>query len=306
MQKDTILYGIILIIIIWVIIEQKLLMITKHTISSNKLPKQIGEIGFVLLADLHNRTFGKNNNRLIRKIDELSPDFIIIAGDMINKKEICYPGSTFQLIEQLAKKYKIYYAYGNHEHRLERIGRETSSEWTPEDKKHYSTWVEFKNKLSKHKVVFLDNESTMISLSSGKLKVTGVTLEHEYFEFNATKELNKSHLDSLLGESSKDYFQLLIAHNPMYFNAYAEWGADLTLSGHLHGGMMRLPGIGGVLSPQAKFFPKYDTGKHIHKENYLVVSRGLGSHSIMPRIFNIPEIIYTNLKYENPASISNQ
>ena len=306
MQKDTILYGVILIIILWIIIEQKLLMITKHTMSSSKLPTQTGEIDFVLLADLHNRTFGRNNNRLIRKIDNLSPDFIIIAGDMINKKDICYPGSTFTLIEQLAKKYKIYYAYGNHEHRLERIGREASSEWTQEDKKYYSTWVEYKNRLRKQKVEFLDNQSAMISLPSCKLKITGVTLEHEYFEFNATKELKKSHLDSLLGESSKDYFQLLIAHNPMYFKAYAEWGADLTLSGHLHGGMMRLPGIGGVLSPQAKFFPKYDKGKHNHNEKYLVVSRGLGSHSIMPRIFNIPEIIYMKLQYEKSASESNQ
>lgn len=300
MQKDTILYGIIVIIILWTFIEQKLIMITKHTVNSDKLSKEGSAIDFVLLADLHNRTFGKNNHRLIKKIDKISPKFIIMAGDMINKKDISYPSNAFTLIEQLAKKYTIYYAYGNHENRLERIGREASSEWTLADKEYHSTWVEFKRRLAKQKVVFLDNQKIKVNYDGITLTITGVTLGHDYFVFNSTKELSSKHLNHLLGESSAESYQLLIAHNPVYFQAYSEWGADLTLSGHLHGGMMRLPGIGGVISPQAKFFPKYDTGKHEHNKHYLIVSRGLGSHSIMPRLFNIPEIICVKLQNGNP------
>lgn len=299
MQKETILYGIIVIMILWAFIEQKLIMITKHTVDSAKLSKEDSEIDFVLLADLHNRTFGKNNRRLIQKINTLSPKFIVMAGDMINKKDICYPSNAYTLIEQLAKKYTIYYAYGNHENRLERIGREASPEWTQADKEYYTTWVEFKKRLSEQKVIFLDNQSIPLKQNALKLRVTGVSLGHEYFGFNSSKEPTKEYLNSLLGESSKASFQLLIAHNPVYFKTYSEWGADLTLSGHLHGGMMRLPGIGGVISPQAKFFPKYDTGKHEHNKHYLIVSRGLGSHSIMPRLFNLPEIIYVKLQNGN-------
>ncbi len=299
MQIDTILFGIILLIVLWSLIEQKLLLTTKYIVSSTKLPGAFNNTSFVLLADLHNRTFGKNNERLIKRIQAMEPDFIIVAGDMVNKKEICYPSNAFSLIEQLAKSYKLYYAYGNHEQRLERIGNDASGEWTKEDKEYYSTWVEFKTRLENAKVTFLDNESTTISLHSVSLRITGVSLPHEYFEFNATKELSPKELNVLVGGSSKEQFQVLIAHNPIHFKAYASWGADLTLSGHLHGGMMRLPGIGGIISPQAKFFPKYDKGKHTIENRHLIVSRGLGSHSVMPRLFNIPEIIYVKLKKDN-------
>jgi predicted MPP superfamily phosphohydrolase len=296
MQKDTILLGIILLLVLWTFVERKLLLTTKHTISSAKLPEALNNTSFVLLADLHNCTFGKNNKRLIKRIKEMEPDFIIVAGDMVNKKEICYPSNAFVLMEQLAKSYKLYYAFGNHEQRLERIGQDTSIQWTKEDKEYNSTWLEFKKKLENAKVTFLDNESTILTLNSSSLRITGVSLPFDYFEFNSMKELSPKDIKVLVGESSNEHFQLLIAHNPVHFHAYSNWGADLTLSGHLHGGMMRLPGIGGVISPQAKFFPKFDQGKHTEGDRHLIVSRGLGSHSIMPRLFNLPEIIYVKLK----------
>jgi predicted MPP superfamily phosphohydrolase len=299
MQKDTILYGIIVLIILWALIEQKLLLTTKHTVISAKLPGSLDNASFVLLADLHNRTFGKNNQHLIKRIKQLEPDFIIVAGDMVNKKDHSYPSNAFVLLEQLAKSYKIYYAYGNHEQKLERIGKDTSLEWTKEEKEFNSTWVEFRKRLEQAKVTFLDNESATLDLNSTLIRITGVSLRHEYFEFNSSKELSSEELEELLGDSSNKRYQILIAHNPVHFSAYSKWGADLTLSGHLHGGMMRIPGIGGVISPQAKFFPKYDKGMYTKGERHLIVSRGLGSHSIMPRLFNIPEIIHIKLKKAN-------
>lgn len=298
MHKDVIIYGIILLLIIWTFIERKLLMTTKHTVTTSKLPAGLNNTSFVVLADLHNRTFGKNNARLMKRIDALSPDFIITAGDIINKKNICYPSTTYTLMDQLAKRYRVFYAYGNHEQKLERLVKMPPAEHTAEEAVLASTWVEYKKRLQANKVIFLDNESITIELKSDKLKITGVSLGPEYFIFNEHKEMDKNYLNSLIGKSAKDCYQLLIAHNPMYFTDYATWGADLTLSGHLHGGMLRLPGIGGVISPQAKLFPKYDTGKHVQGEHQMVVSRGLGSHSIMPRIFNVPELIYISLQHK--------
>ncbi len=296
MRKDIILYGIILLTILWAIIEQRLLQTTRHTIHSEKLPQSLDNKSFILLADLHNRTFGKNSQRLVQRIDGLKPDFIIIAGDMVNKKDRSYPSNSYTLLEQLAKKYKLFYAYGNHEQKLERIGKDTSIQWTKEEQEYNSTWIEYKNKLKKAKVVFLDNDSATLELSSALLRITGVSLPYEYFEFNSSKKLRVEELEELVGDHSKELFQILIAHNPVHFSAYEQWGADLTLSGHLHGGMLRLPGIGGVISPQAKFFPKYDKGMYQKGQRYLIVSRGLGSHSIMPRLFNLPELIYVKLK----------
>lgn len=295
MQKEIMIYGIIALFILWIYIEQRLLMTTRYVVNSKKLSSEHGQIGFVVLADLHNCSFGTDNNRLIKRIASLKPDFIIVAGDIINKKAASYPGNAYTLLEQLSDQYKIFYAYGNHEQRMELIGKSSQSERTKEEELLYQSWIEFQNRLRNKGVVFLDNESINMDWKGKKLHITGVTIGEEYFGFQTKKEMSPDYLSSLLGQREKDEYQLLIAHNPIYFNQYAEWGADLVLSGHLHGGMMRLPGIGGALSPQAKFFPKYDSGKYEYLSSRMIVSRGLGSHSFMPRIFNIPELVYVSL-----------
>lgn len=294
MQKDVILYGIIILFVLWIIIEQRLLVTSKHTITSEKLPRQ-SEASFLVLADLHNCALGKKNIRLYKQIEALAPDFILVAGDMVNKKMPGYPWNASRLLEELAKSYPVFYAYGNHEQKLEWIGKNGGTNRTKEDLSYHARWMEFKNCMTKAQVQFLDNESVLLKVGSAQLRITGVSIEDKYFGFHASKELEASYLTSLLGESAKDCYQILIAHNPIFFDAYTQWGADLTLSGHLHGGMMRIPGIGGVLSPQARFFPKYDAGIYSHGSRHMVVSRGLGSHSIMPRIFNIPELIHIRL-----------
>ena len=83
----------------------------------------------------------------------------------------------------------------------------------------------------------------------------------------------------------------MLAHHPAYFDAYASWGADLTLSGHLHGGMIRLPFVGGLVSPQMRLFPKYDKGLYTKKGKKLIVSAGLANHTVNIRINNPPELV---------------
>lgn len=304
MSKDNIILGIIIIIFLWSLIEQKLLVTSKYTIKTRKLPIHLNNTRFVLLADLHNRTFGKMNERLIKQIEALTPEFIIVAGDMINKKEACYPSHAFTLLEQLSKKYKIYYAYGNHEQRLELMQEQLQTKHTPntgtQNTKNndflYSTWIEYKSRLINSGVIFLDNDNIQFTKKGCTLSISGVSIERKFFERNQHHDMEDEYLLEILGKSDVQNYQLLIAHNPVYFKEYAKWGADLTLSGHLHGGMVRLPGIGGLISPQAKFFPKYQKGTFEENDQYMVVSRGLGSHSVMPRLFNIPELISVELK----------
>ncbi|MDE7197816.1 MAG: hypothetical protein K2O15_02920, partial [Lachnospiraceae bacterium] len=85
-------------------------------------------------------------------------------------------------------------------------------------------------------------------------------------------------------------------HNPVYFDAYEAWGADLVVSGHVHGGIMRLPVLGGVISPALTLFPKYDGGVFYEKESTMILSRGLSSHTLPIRIFNPGELIVIDLK----------
>lgn len=286
----------VVIFILWTAIEQKQLATTKYVVASDRLPQTLNNTSFVVLADLHNYNFGTNNERLVRRIDKLSPEFIIVAGDMINKSVACYPSNAFSLLEQLAKKYKIYYAYGNHEQRIENI-RKIGNEYLSEAQiKSCSTWVEYKEKLEKLNVTFLDNQSIIHTKNKEKFRITGVSIDKMYFERSKIPPMAEDYLKLLIGEKQDDNYQILIAHNPVYFERYSSWGADLTISGHLHGGLVRLPGVGGVISPQVRLFPKYNAGNYAENGQQMVVSRGLGSHSGMPRVLNVPEIVLITLK----------
>ena len=294
MEANQIIIGLIILILIWTLIEQKLLITKQFLIKSRELPKEWNGTNIVVLADLHNCSFGKNNERLVKKIDRLAPDYILVAGDMINKKSASYPSNSFLLLESLAKKYRIYYSYGNHEQKLDDYKKITGQG----EKELYSSWMEYRKSLAHQNINFLDNKSVSLTKNGVSLRITGLSLSLEYFERHRMQELNQQHLKKVLGEKKKNEFQILMAHHPFYFKEYADWGADLVVSGHVHGGMVRLPGIGGLLSPQAKFFPKYQAGLYKEKDKTMVVSRGLGSHSIMPRLFNIPEIVFLRLEKE--------
>ena len=107
--------------------------------------------------------------------------------------------------------------------------------------------------------------------------------------------MEKSYLTKLLGEPREDACQILIAHTPQYFEAYAAWGADVVMSGHVHGGIMRLPVLGGVLSPNLTLFPKYDGGRFVCGKATMILSRGLGTHTIPVRVFNPGELVTVNI-----------
>lgn len=292
------IYAIILItaMILWSMIEQKLLMVSTYNVQSIQLPKELQHTSFVLLSDLHNRSFGKANQRLINRIRKLAPDFILVAGDIINKRESSYPSHGFTLLEELAKDYMIYYSFGNHEQSLMQIGKEYEGQKSSPEYEIYTTWVEYIERLKKLGIIFLDNTYALYQKNGQSLCITGVSIGKEYFSWDKVTAMDITYLDALIESKPKDNFRILMAHNPDYFTSYAKWGADLTVSGHLHGGMVRLPGIGGLLSPQAKFFPKYHSGCFEDGGKHLIVSRGLGSHSIMPRLFNIPEIVQVVLE----------
>lgn len=288
-----IITGLFLIMLVWILVERKQLVITRYDVISDKLPKAFHNTGFVVLADLHNSKFGKNNERLIRRIESCSPEFIIVAGDMINKKRECYPSDAFSLLAQLAKKYKIYYAYGNHELRMEKQYSERGGQNV---NCISSTWVECKKQLKRLGVVFLDNDTVFVEKGGDGIRISGVTIGEKFFEHGKLQPMGAGYLASLLGDKPEKEYQILIAHNPAYFLDYISWGGDIVLSGHVHGGLLRLPLIGGVISPQVRLFPKYSSGLHKENGQQMIVSRGLGSHSLMPRIFNPPEIVHVILK----------
>ena len=121
--------------------------------------------------------------------------------------------------------------------------------------------------------------------------ITGLDLpEYWYHKCWQKRELTKERLNELIGVCRKNECNILLAHNPEYFPQYTKWGADLTLSGHVHGWIARLPVLGGVIAPSLRLFPAYDAGEFEKNGHHMIISRGLGLHHIKLRFFNRPEI----------------
>lgn len=252
--------------------------ITEYTIRTNK---NVDETNFVVLSDLHCTEYGKNNERLTRYIGEAKCDFVVIAGDMVTGKKECDWSKTADLIKKISENNTVYYVNGNHEVRTRDY---------PE--KYGDKYSVYKQYLEDSGVVFLENKSELYN----NVAIFGYEIPKKYYAKGRKMELNVQDITETLGNAYREKYNILVAHNPRYMNDYLKWSPDLIISGHFHGGMVRLPYIGGVLSPQFDLFPHYSGGYYRSGDSDVVVSRGLGTHSIPVRIFNKPEMIKIKLQ----------
>lgn len=231
----------------------------------------------VLLADLHGNRLGKENETLLQRIDREKPDAVCVAGDMTVKNGKG-AADMVSLMGRLAGKYPVYYAPGNHEIRMPQYG-------------------DYKEALKKQGVFYLENEWAPLA---GGYVIGGLDLpEFWYHKFWRKRRLKPGQLSKLMDMPGDPAFPILLAHNPEYFPQYAAWGARLVLSGHIHGGIARLPFLGGVISPSLRLFPVYDAGLFQEGKSRMVLTRGLGLHHIKLRFFNRPELSVIDMKREN-------
>ncbi|MCC8100814.1 MAG: metallophosphoesterase [Clostridiales bacterium] len=234
----------------------------------------------VFLADLHNCSYGEDNSRLLQEIRNENPAIVLIAGDMITASQEPQVDAAVSLMNELTKKYPVFYVNGNHEDRLR-----------SRPKEYGDAYEKYTEAIQSCGVHFLTNASEQIEIHRMPIHVWGLDLPQEHYRRLRTEKLTEERIGELLGRPVASGYQILLAHAPTYFDAYAAWGADLTLAGHLHGGMVRLPGLGGMFSPQLRLFPKYDKGLYTLGDKKMVVSAGLGSHSICLRVNNPPELV---------------
>ncbi len=244
----------------------------RYELKSEKLKKPLT---LVFLTDLHANEHGRDNYQLFDRICKIEPDIICITGDMVVKNNN-HTERVLAFMEKLGEKYPVYYSPGNHEIRLEQ-------------------YDEYKKNLKDRGIFYLENQS--VTLSEYNVNITGLDLpEFWYHKVWDKRVLTAEALEEFIPfDKEESVFHLLLAHNPEYFPAYGQWGADLTLCGHIHGGIAILPFLGGVLSPSLRLFPKYDQGLKKENGRYLLISRGLGLHHIKFRFFNRPELSVINL-----------
>ena len=286
MTKWFILIGVIVFICIveW-IREIVTFQVTHYDITSDKLNGLEHERKIIFLSDLHNARYGKNNEKLFAAVKEQNPDLILIGGDMLVGKTSSSTKVAEEFVSRLTKICPVYYASGNHEQRM-KIYPET----------YGTAFEEYRDKLEKKGVTFVENEYVDMSWDGCQLKIFGLEIPAEYYKKFRRMELKVETVEKQIGKINSRYYNILLAHNPTYTNTYLEWGADLILSGHFHGGVVRIPGLGGIITPQWHMFPKY-SGELTEKDGkYVVVSKGLGMHTLKIRFLDPAEVIVLHLR----------
>ena len=280
------MYGLLLIVfliaifgICVIIRDMNRFVVAPYEIRSRKIKKKYT---FVMLSDLHNKSFGIRNDRLIKAVVDCHPDSIITAGDMYTSKKGTGFDNALALLEALSNRFPVYIANGNHE---------SKTQIKPDD--FDNMYGQFVDRLASLGLRPLVNER--LALPEINIDLCGLQIGQEYFGHFTKKEMTETYMDKLVGKANRDCFQILIAHNPVYFKKYADWGADLVLSGHIHGGVVRLPWLGGVIYPTATFFPKYDGGRFQEGTSTMILGRGLSTHTLPIRMWNPGEIVLVTL-----------
>lgn len=262
--------------------------VTEYSVCSEKLSGLTRDVVIVFLSDLHCCTYGRNNSDLLREIQNAAPDLILIGGDMLVGKENADYSVAAEFVKKLPAVAPVYYALGNHEGRMK------------ENQQIYgSAYNAYKNELVHSGICFLENSSKTVECCGVNLLISGLELPVQTYKKFHKSDINPQTVEACLSfpaETYKRRFTVLLAHNPAYMDAYLGWGADLVLSGHLHGGLVRIPGLGGIVTPQGFLFPKYCGEMTREGEQTVIVSRGLGTHTLNIRLFNKPELVIIRLK----------
>lgn len=237
--------------------------------------------GFILcqVSDVHNEARGEGNAALLRALREAAPDLICITGDFLDSRRTDLD-FALELAGQLAEIAPAVYVTGNHEARLKDLSALEAG-------------------LAARGVRVLRDDWTPLARGGEEIGLIGLDdpgfSAGEDWTLAEGLDQTQARLSALLAQAG-DRFSLVLSHRPELLPAYAEAGADLVLSGHAHGGQVRLPGIGGLFAPGQGILPRLTSGVHARGETRLVVSRGLGNSAFPLRVFNPPEIVTVTLR----------
>ncbi len=251
-----------------------------------------GHIKFAFLSDLHDYCRDNGTDKIITVLEKEQPAMVLLGGDMFtcmkHREWAADVGPSLDLIRELAKRWAVVYAEGNHEARLR--------------DRHPDSFEAYSRALEQEGVICLRNRSVVLN----GVAIHGITMEEDYYRrliplFGKKKPMPQDYILKKLGMPQKDKINILMMHSPMYLEEAAAWGADLVLSGHFHGGTIRLPlpGRPGLMTPQFQFFVKECSGMHTsgNGRTKMIVSRGIGTHSVDIRFNDLPEISMIEMNF---------
>lgn len=239
--------------------------------------KRVSSLSIVHISDLHNKTFGWRQTRLLNKIKAIHPDIIVITGDLVDGAPHHHAAVFLQKASRICP---IYFVRGNHESIA-------------------GNFPVLNQTFSKCNVHLLVNRSADVTKDGYTYRISG--LDDPIFHIKGKKYAGfiKKTLDEMLDKlkstKKRADFQILLSHRPELFSLYSRYPFDLVLCGHAHGGQVRLPFTDGLYAPNQGILPKYTSGAHTKNNTTEIISRGLGNSSFPLRLFNFPEIVHIQI-----------
>ncbi len=266
-------FAIILaVILFWVFWTNTHFTTTHLCITNDKIPEDFYGFKIAAVSDLHNHDW---NGKLTEQLRKEAPDIIVVTGDFVDSSHTDFD-MAMEFIYEAIDIAPIYYVTGNHE-----------------------AWLDNYDDLSKllldASVHMMDDNCELIKKGNSSINIVGVQ-DPDFVERAAMGGIQGSIVETKLQNLlNKEVYNIVLCHRPELFDNYAALGADLVLTGHAHGGQIRIPFIGGLIAPNQGFFPKYTEGIYHKEDTDMIVSRGLGNSIIPVRINNTPELVIVTL-----------
>lgn len=229
---------------------------------------------FVVVADLHSGSFGDRQQSILAEIRRLHPDYILLPGDIVDDRFPAAPAWTF--LQEVASVAPCYYTPGNHEYRTRQMPAILA-------------------RIRACGVLPLLDETRLLETPAGPLLLAGCE-DAEKTRFDPHYHFPEALRTAFVSVAEHPAYTILLAHRPEYYLLYQLLGFDLVLSGHAHGGQVRIPYLlNGVFSPGQGLFPRHAGGYYQHGHTEHIVSRGVAVFPYIPRIFNPPEIVVVDV-----------
>ena len=254
----------------WLVWGNISLQVEHYIITDAKIPEVFSGYCIAHVSDLHNATIGKENRRLLDAIRDAEPDIIVVTGDLVDSRRTDME-VAFDFVREAGNIAPVLYVSGNHESRLD-----------------YDT---IKKGLREAGAVILDDGKLILEKGENSLTFLGLADQN----FSSVDEMTDV-LSRMMQETSG--YRILLCHRPVLFETFRYEGVDLMLSGHVHGGQVRLPFVGGLYSPDQGLFPEYDAGLYETESSKLLISRGLGDSIIPLRFGNRHTLLVVELRQE--------
>lgn len=251
--------------IIWMVWGNCTVGCTRYVPAFDNLPPAFDGFVIAQVSDFHNAPLGED---VIRHLKKAQPDLIAITGDLVDANHTDID-MALGFVAQLTQIAPCCYVSGNHE------------AWLSD-----TDYARMENALREMGVTVLNDRAVSIEKDGEAIALAGLA------DPGFGSRLSAEQIDDLSPEGA---FTVLLSHRPEAFDAYVRSGADLTLSGHVHGGQFRLPFIGGVIGPYYTFFPQYDAGVFAEGDQVMIVSRGIGNSVVPVRFGNRPEVVLIEL-----------